>query len=295
MTKPQHANNSTTINGREDDTSAMTVIADGGSTKAVWVLLRGGTTVSTAVTQGINPVHTPAGNIHEILRARLPQNFLTGGVMHVEFYGAGCIEPFSSVMRRALALVFSINEDSVTVDSDIVGAAHALFGNRSGIACILGTGSNSCLFIDGKIQSQVPPLGYIIGDEGSGASLGKAFLNALYKRRLPETLVKDFADWSHLGYNDVIDKVYRQPDAARFLASLSPFIALNVAKYEPLRDIVKENFRLFFRNNINAYSRHDLPIGAVGSIAWHYTDLLREAAGEEDYTISRIIQSPLQP
>lgn len=295
MMKPQHPDNQADNNNLADGASAMTILADGGSTKTAWALLKGGATVATAVTEGVNPVHTPGETIYETLRLQLPQSFLMSGITRVEFYGAGCIEPYSSVMRGAIARVFGINEGGVTVDSDIVGAARALFGSHSGIACILGTGSNSCLFIDGKIQRQVPPMGYILGDEGSGAALGRAFLNALYKRRLPQTLMNNFGSWSHLTYNDVIDKVYRQPNANRFLASLSPFIALNTARYEPLRDMVKECFRLFFRNNIDVYDRHDLRIGAVGSIAWHYGSLLREVAGEEHYAIDRIIKSPLTP
>lgn len=275
------------------NTTEMILIADGGSTKTMWALRDKGINVAITTTSGINPVHLDNRKIAAIIQDELPQRFFDSHLERIEYYGAGCIEPFSTVIRDVLAQSFGVNKDAVTVDSDITGAARALFGTRSGIACILGTGSNSCLYIDGKIASQVPPLGYILGDEGSGAALGRLFLNALYKGRLPRSMVSAFERWSSLSYTGVIDRVYRQPSANRFLSSISVFIKENASHCEPLQDVIRENFRLFFRNNIEAYGRRDLPIGAVGSIAWHYRDLLDETAASEGYRLTDVFRSPL--
>ena len=198
------------------------LIADGGSTKIDWTIVSG-ISQKTFRSPGINPVLWDIGKIEQMLQEGLPHEILSD-VESVYFYGAGCLGRSAEKMHEALMRVVA-HDAEIEVESDLLGAARALFGNERGIACILGTGSNSALYGGKEIISNIHPLGYILGDEGSGASIGKHFLNALYKGRLPESLRKDFETETGLTYDDVIDHVYRQPMANKFLASLVIFVS----------------------------------------------------------------------
>ena len=178
------------------------------------------------------------------------------------------------------------------VYSDLLGAARAVCGRREGIACILGTGANSCLYDGERIVQNTPALGYILGDEGSGAVLGRRLLNALYKGRLPQHLREAFEQETSLTMSDVIERVYRQPLANRFLASLSPFVARHLD--EPaLRNMVIDHFREFLRHNVAPYNAPQLPVGFVGSMAFHYQAELREAAHQEGFIMGDVMKSPI--
>ena len=198
------------------------LIADGGSTKIDWTVVSG-ISQKAFRSPGINPVLWDIGKIEQMLQEGLPHEILSD-VESVYFYGAGCLGRSAEKMQEALMRVVA-HDAEIEVESDLLGAARALFGNERGIACILGTGSNSALYDGKEIISNIHPLGYILGDEGSGASIGKHFLNALYKGRLPESLRKDFETETGLTYDDVIDHVYRQPMANKFLASLVIFVS----------------------------------------------------------------------
>lgn len=268
----------------------MELIADAGSTKTDWVLLDGQNIVERVTTQGINPVHHKEDYIFGIVTEELNCQKVT--VNHIRFYGAGCSGQWNSIVQNVLARVFP-QASTIKVDSDLMAAARALFGERAGIACILGTGSNSCMFDGDRIVDNVPPLGYILGDEGSGAVLGKLFLNALFKRALPASVCDEFFAWSGLSYADVIEKVYRQPLANRFLSSCSLFI-YNHLDDKSLFDLVRLNFKDFFLKNVIPYERKDLEVGAVGSIAWYYQDILRDVAAEMGLKVGVIMKSPLE-
>lgn len=275
------------------------LIADGGSTKTLWAVKSADGLSSVAVTRGINPVHQSLQEISAIVREELLPR-LTVAPQAVEFYGAGCRGAACDVVRRAVVAVLGLRAEAVTVDSDIVGAARALFGRSSGIACILGTGSNSALYVDGHVEGNVPPLGYILGDEGSGAALGKLLLNALFREQLGRAVTREFYEWYGRReptatdvYAHIIDRVYRQPEANRFLASLSLFVGERVGRDSALRRLVTDNFRAFFGRCVDAYGRHDLAVGAVGSIAWFYRDLFVEVAAERGYRVGAVLRSPL--
>lgn len=216
--------------------------------------------------------------------------------MQVAFYGAGCFGEYSKKMQRLLEKTFPL-PTSVTVDSDLMGAAIALYGQRPGIACILGTGANSGLYYGKQIVAHTNPMGYILGDEGSGASLGKGFLNLLYKGHLPASLRQEFESSTGLTYAQVIQRVYREPLAARFLASLSPFIHAHL--HEPqIRQMVTERFQDFFRLHIHPYrkaapSTEPLTVGFVGSVAYHYRELLQQVATAEGFTLGTVLRQPL--
>lgn len=181
----------------------------------------------------------------------------------------------------------------IHVADDLLGAARALCGHKAGIACILGTGSNSCLYDGKNIVVHTPALGYVLGDEGSGAVLGRKFLNAVLKQTLPENIRKLFLQESGLDMAEVINRVYRSPAPNRFLASMSKYIHGYLDEKE-VRDIVIDNFEDFIRNNILAYGDKFRTINVVGSIAYHYKEQLTEAASRNGFQIGKIIKNPIE-
>lgn len=268
----------------------MMLIADSGSTKTDWAWIENGTIVHRVTTAGINPVHQGEEDIEKVVEQLFPRKDTS--LKWVFFYGAGCIPEKKGVVEKVLRKVFP-DADRIEVESDLLGAARAVCQYQEGLACILGTGSNSCLYDGEKIVGNIPPLGYILGDEGSGAVLGKLFLNALFKGALPDGMKEDFLQSSGLSYPEIIQRVYRQPMANRFLASTSLYISEHL-DVPALRELVKQNFRDFFHKNIAQYGRHDLPLGAIGSIAYHYRDLLQEVAEEKGYKLSTVAKSPME-
>jgi glucosamine kinase len=181
---------------------------------------------------------------------------------------------------------------SIEINSDLLSAARALCGYDEGIACILGTGSNSCLYDGKQVVENVSPLGYILGDEGSGAVLGKLFINAIFKDNSFRKLRDDFLMSTNLTLEEIIDKVYRQPLANRFLASTSVYIH-NHLDNNDLNKLVEDNFRTFFKRNISTYSRSDLKVNFIGSVAYYFKSQLYEAASAEGFKIGLIEKSPL--
>lgn len=292
----------------------MKLIADSGSTKNDWSVTSGNNVALSVKTQGINPFHQPEKVISDILSSELlPQiEPVVSSISEIHFYGSGCNEANAAVMQALLARVFSdvvsASGDGVRVFvySDLLAAARAVCGTSPGIACIMGTGVNSCLYDGAGIVSNTRPLGYILGDEGSGAVLGKLFLNALYKGFLPQDMVGEFEQWIGMSYQDIITRVYREPMANRFLAGIAPFIHDRL-DIPAVRGIVVDNFRNFFRRNVVQYGAaslpagavassvdaSSLPVGAVGSIAYFFRDELREAASLEGFTLSRVLRSPM--
>lgn len=273
----------------------LTLIADSGSTKTDWCVLSSDGTHRMVSTQGINPVHQDLETIERILVDELMVNMgeAKDDVAKVFFYGAGCTGSFALIVNNVLKELFG-NLTSCEVSSDLLGAARALCGDEEGIACILGTGSNSCLY-DGKgIVANIPPLGYILGDEGSGAVLGRKLLNALFKGEFSSTLRDMFLKEMSLDYGMIIEKVYRQPMANRFLASLSPFISRHISDHHELEELVVEHFREFLRKNVVRYMRNELPVNAVGSIAWYYRSQLMKAVSAESLKMGTILKSPIE-
>ena len=271
----------------------MKLIADSGSTKTDWCVVDGGEAVFRTAGQGINPLQQSVDVIEYIVKTEFVVQFDDAcDITEIEFYGAGCRDGMVPRMELLLRNVF-VNAVKVEVCSDVLGAARALFGDGEGIACILGTGANSCLYDGRMITANVPPLGYILGDEGSGAVLGRLFINALFKSGLPAAMRDEFLKETGLTLADIINKVYREPLANRFLASTSVFIHKHLDDND-LRMLVIDNFRSFFRRNVSLYGRRDLPVGAVGSIAFYYQSELVEAAEAEGYNINKVIKSPME-
>ena len=269
----------------------MILIADSGSTKTDWCVAKDGFTVKRFTTQGINPYHQDERRINGIvLDELLPQ---TGEykIKKIVFYGSGCREETIPAMKTILHSAFN-NNIEVEIYSDLLGAARAICGHEEGIACILGTGSNSCLYDGKKIIGNIPPLGYILGDEGSGATLGKIFINEILKNNQMSDLKKEFLQVLQMTEGDIIDRVYRQPMANRFLASLAPFIHSHIERHE-VNEIVTENFRQFLLKNVKRYHRDDLQVSFIGSIAWHFKSQLLQSALEENVYVGSVEKSPM--
>lgn len=269
----------------------MILIADSGSTKTDWCVAKDGFTVKRFTTQGINPYHQDERRINGIvLDELLPQ---TGEykLKKIVFYGSGCRDETIPAMKTILHSAFNNNVE-VEIYSDLLGAARAICGHEEGIACILGTGSNSCLYDGKKIIGNIPPLGYILGDEGSGATLGKIFINEIFKNSRIYDLKKEFLQVLQMTEGDIIDRVYRQPMANRFLASLAPFIHSHIERHE-VNEIVTENFRQFLLKNVKRYHRDDLQVSFIGSIAWHFKSQLLQSALEENVYVGSVEKSPM--
>lgn len=272
------------------------MIVDSGSTKTDWCLVSGGTLLLRCATSGINPFHQSGDEIDGVLAGELVPQLSAAGVSAAEvcgvsFYGAGCRGAGIDLVRRKLSHVFA-GAATVEVCSDMMAAARAVCGTMEGIACILGTGANSCLFDGRDIIANVSPLGYVLGDEGSGAVLGKLFLNELFKGDIPMEVRDEFLESSGETLDGIIRHVYREPLANRWLASLSPFIHSHL-DCPQVHSLVVRNFRDFFLKNVDHYGRKDLPVGAVGSVAYYYREQLAEAASSCGYTLGAVVRSPL--
>lgn len=270
-----------------------TLTADAGSTKTTWQISSPGASPLFAKTRGVNPYMMSEEETIECVREELLSKQGFGETDEIRFFGAGCRGEGARRMEKTLRKLWPMAE-RVTVGSDIVGAANALFGAEgSGIACILGTGSNSCLYLEGKMVENVSPLGYILGDEGSGAVLGRRLVGDVLKRQLPPELCSDFLSEYGLTAEVVIENVYRKPMPSRYLASFAPFVVAHRKECRALRRLVTEEFTRFFERNVCLYQRPDLPVGFVGGIAWTLQEELREVAAARGYKISRILREPL--
>lgn len=266
----------------------MRIIADAGSTKISWAIQKSPTEWFIIRTSGINPLTAP----DDMIACRLADELLPA-IEHqipseIIYYGAGCIPTVTGRMARLLSDATGCK--NVTVASDMLGAARSLCGHRPGIACILGTGSNSCYYDGHDIADSVPPLGYILGDEGSGAVLGRRFISDLLKRQLPEEIKQQFEKRFGLSASDIIDRTYRQPEANKFLASFVPFIK-EFACVSEINRLVTDEFTLFLKRNIAAYP--NLPVNFTGSIAANFKEQLTQALQSCGMTLGKIEPNPI--
>ena len=270
----------------------MILIADSGSTKTDWAVVEQGKLQQVISTKGINPFFQTEEEIaDEIGTALLPHIKTETPLTKVFFYGAGCIPEKAPMMKQALGTHLSPIH-GMEIYSDMLAVAHSLCGHTQGIACILGTGSNSCFYDGNSIVENVSPLGFILGDEGSGAVLGRLLVGDILKNQLTPELKEKFLSKFQLTQVDIIDRVYRKPFPNRFLASLSPFLLEHID--EPrIYKLVKSGFRAFFKRNVMQYDYKNNPIYMIGSIAYYYQDVLKEAATELGITINKIEKSPL--
>lgn len=272
----------------------MILIADCGSTKIDWCLIENGKVAKQVFTSGINALLMSEEQIRQTIADELIPEIKGYEIGSVYYYGAGCLfDDICANVRRAIAANIP-SAKTIEVDTDLLAAARALCGKNPGIACIMGTGSNSCYYDGVRIVDNVSPLGYILGDEGSGAVLGKLLVGDVLKNQLPAALCEKFLKKYDLDRQKIIEGVYKKPAANRFLASLSPFLLENIE--EPaVHRLVLNAFKAFFVRNIENYEGYKtMPVSFVGSVAYYYRDVLEEAASSLGIKIGTVIKSPME-
>lgn len=271
----------------------MILIADCGSTKIDWCVVSDGDVKRRVFTGGMNAVMLTQEEMTQRISSELMPQLGDEVIDRIYFYGAGCLaDEVCDNVRRALAANIP-SARTIEVYTDLLAAARALCGREPGIACIMGTGSNSCYYDGEKICDNVSPLGYILGDEGSGAVLGRLLIGDVLKNQLPRHLCEKFLAQYQLDRLTIIRRVYKEPQANRFLASVTPFLLENIG--EPaIHDLVLESFKSFFRRNVLQYSQaRTLSVNFIGSIAHYYRDVLCEAAAATGCTIGTILPGPM--
>lgn len=271
----------------------MKLIVDSGSTKVRWALCKEGKAPELHDTEGFNPAIVSAGEIQDYMAVNIPSVVGLHSLDEVYFYGAGCLPHTVGVVADAIASALNDASVRINVESDILGATRALLGRKPGIACILGTGSNSCLYDGNGIVDQIPPLGFILGDEGSGAVLGRRLLGDVFKRQLPDEIIHCFLTETGLAQADVIRRVYRSEAPNTFLASLSKFLHRHIGR-QPIEALVIDEFCNFFKRNVCRYKNSgSLPVAFTGSIAAVFEPQLRRAAQLSAINIEKIVSDPL--
>ncbi|MBR4967970.1 MAG: ATPase [Bacteroidaceae bacterium] len=269
----------------------MILIADCGSTKTDWVLCDGDNVLARARTQGLNPTHQDSDEIFEILSSELTDEITSQTPEKIYFYGAGCAyETANNRMRQALENIFPTKD--IYINSDLLAAARALCKHEEGIACILGTGSNSCLFDGEKIIENTPSLGYILGDEGSGAHLGRQLLSDCLKKQLPKKVCEKFFEQYNLNVATILEKTYHSSLPNRWLASFTPFLSEN-KNIPEISTMLKQCFTQFFQRNTMTYRRSWLPIHIIGNIGIHFGEEIKETAESLGLSIGNIVDSPM--
>ena len=274
----------------------MLLIADSGSTKTDWRLISSQGNEYSFHTQGFNPYFQTseaiAASIKYQLIEKLPVIPSTEKLV-IAYYGAGCSTPQKKqVVEEALTECFP-NTDKIEVYHDLLAACHALCAQSSGIVGILGTGSNSCYYDGNEIISNVPSLGFMLGDEGSGAHIGKKLLTQYLQKSMPQLLQNEFFREFNYTTEQILDKLYNQPLPNRFLASFTTFAGkFNDDPY--IRKVLKESFIEFIQNQISHYKQYQtLPVNLVGSVAFYFQDIIKEVFESNLITIAKIQASPM--
>jgi N-acetylglucosamine kinase-like BadF-type ATPase len=269
----------------------MILIADSGASKTDWRVTEAGETVRQVMASGINPYYQDKAEIIGELELSLFPKIREYDIRAVYYYGAGC--SFPREMQILAEVIGAKINAPVEVYSDLMGAARGLCGFMPGIACILGTGSNSCLYDGVEIIRHTSPLGFILGDEGSGAALGKRLVNGCLKNQLPAYLQDKLLSEYELSAEIILDRVYRQPFPNRFLAGFSRFLLDNLAD-EAIHDLVLDCFNEFLMKNVRQYEGSGkLPVNFTGSIAYFFQAVLREAVLSAGLRPGVITRSPM--
>ena len=266
------------------------VIAESTSTHSEWSLVDGSNVVAHAIISGINPYFQTRREISHIIRLELPREFFKRRWDKVLFYGAGCSTPErNKIVESSLVAQF---KTPVTVESDLVGAAHGLLQREAGLACILGAGSNSCFYDGEKITKSVTAGGFILGDEGSGSSIGRLFLSDVLKDLAPRELSEEFLTVNKATKATLMDAVYNNPHANNNLHDYSFFLADHLDN-EYARTLVTNEIKRFFDRNLCQYDYKDYPVCFVGTIATRYSELLLQVAYSYNMNVKKIVSESM--
>lgn len=267
----------------------MILIADSGSTKTDWRLIDESGKVHQELTSGINPYYQSSEEINEIISDQLK---IDEDIDDIHFYGAGCSSQTNKI-KVANGLNLKFKKARVYVEDDMLAAARALAGHKEGIVCILGTGSNACLYDGEKITKSIPSLGYVMGDEGSGNSLGKQLIKDYFGQKLSKENKVRFEGFGVSSIHEILDQVYKKQKPSAFLAGYSRLIQEHIS--DPyFYQLVYNSFRHFVEVNVKFFDKYaELPIHFTGSVAFIYGNILRQLAANENLYIDKIIQSPI--
>lgn len=271
----------------------LTLIADSGSTKTDWVLIDRKQILSNLKTIGFNPYFQTKDQISLEIKEHLKPflNEHISKIEHIYYYGAGCSNEVNCKIVLD-GIHNALDLKNIDIHHDLLAAARALCGQKPGIASILGTGSNSCLYDGKNVIENVPSVGYLFGDHGSGANIGMTFIQAYFDEELPKKIKDDF-EASGYHREEILNNVYKKPMPSRYLASINKFVSENI-KDAYVRKVVKNSFIKFFHKQIGKYSNsREYTVNSVGSIGFYYKEILAEVANEEGYKLGKVIKSPI--
>ena len=271
---------------------SLKLIADSGSTKTEWCLFDDNKK-KIIHTQGLSPYFLYGGQIKTVLEKELLPKIKNSLPAEIFFYGTGCSNPGNiKIVKDALKSVFK--KAKINVDHDLMGAAKALCGHKKGIACILGTGSNSCYYDGKKIVKNSPGLGYVLGDEGSGAYLGKKVIQYFLYNTFEPDLMDRFKSKFNTNTIDILDAVYKQPLPNRYLANFAVFLTENRGHYM-IENIIEDGFNDFFFNHVYKYRESwTMPINFIGSIAYGFKDVLKDMCHSYELQLGKVLKNPIE-
>ena len=268
------------------------LIADSGSTKTEWVLIQN-KSKDYFNSDGLNPYFRSHGQLSEAIKNGVKKSISGIKVDEIYFYGSGS----GNASRKAIlknAIRENFSDSNIHIESDLLGAAIACFGNKPGIACILGTGSNTCLYDGDKIVKNIPSLGFVFGDEGSGGYFGKRILNGYYYKTMPEDLRKRLEETSDMNLESILHKIYEEPQANRFVASFSKMLS-DQKDHPYIQNMVKKGFEAFADKQLGYFAESkEYEIGFVGSIASVYKDILEEVLNQRGMKLALVVRKPLE-
>ena len=270
------------------------LLADSGATKCEWCLAETKKRTKTVFTQGISPYFLSTPQIETIIRTELLPNFKkVPNIEAVHYYGTGCSNPENiKIVKKAIAKSFPGSE--VQVNTDLMGAARALCGDEKGIVSILGTGSNSCYYNGKKIVKNSPGIGYVLGDEGSGAFLGRKVLQYFLYNTFDEELRYKF-DAKYATTNvEILENVYKKPLPNRYLASYTLFLAENRGHYM-IENIIEDGLNDFFFNHLCKYTESwTMPIHFVGGVSFAFSDVIKDLCHSYEFDLGTILKNPME-
>jgi len=270
----------------------MVLIADSGGTKTAWRVIEDGKVVNDLETSGLNPYYRSPETIESVISNELSPN-ISSDIAEIYFYGAGC-SSVDGCNKIRDGLRTSFPEAQIEVTHDLLGVARALCENKEGIACILGTGSNSCYFDGVKIVKNIPSLGYILGDEGGGSFMGKKLVTDYLRGNMPKELENIFHQKFNLDKSEIEKKVYLQDNPIHFLSGFAPFILEHV-KEQYMHDLVSRSFRIFLENCVFKYHNYNhLPLHFVGGVAYNFREFLAEVLTDEGLKVGNIFNNPIE-
>ncbi|MEP0006825.1 MAG: BadF/BadG/BcrA/BcrD ATPase family protein [Balneola sp.] len=267
------------------------LIADSGSTKTEWVLVNQ-EGQEFFKSDGLNPYFRTHGQLSEAIKNGVKNSLKNTQVDEIFFYGSGSgNESRKAILQNAIRENFP--ESEIHIESDMLGAAIACFGKKEGVACIMGTGSNSCVYDGEKIVKSIPSLGFVFGDEGSGGYFGKRILNAYYYKTMPEDLRNALEETSDMSLESVLHKIYEEPQANRFVASFSKILG-DYRDHPFIKNMVRKGFEAFADKQLGYFEESkEKEIGFVGSIASVYQEILEEVLSERGMDLSIVVRKPL--